>query len=328
MIDFETFITDHVEEVQFTPDSDEECPICRLSYGSENLTVCMRDVPVRIVGIPGCNHIFGKACITQISKEGSRNLCPLCRTQWYKSLNLHTITNPDELCTVVNTFTQRFSCDLNTARGIVFACNPAIAMGIMRLDSGAVWPNIVPMALENINRQKEVLGRVFTALKDRRISATIEAFQDKCDIGFDDTGYNPVVHGLLGNQLVNPFSFRNYHISDAGLVDAVTECLRSWRGRHFEAHFGQVHEDEVKRLLQFESLVSPATIESLLSPATIESLLSPAKISLFLRVETEWLAKMEGDESDFIRLLMEVLWHSLNHYPLSVKCQWLVLWGQ
>ncbi|KAF2498135.1 hypothetical protein BU16DRAFT_536201 [Lophium mytilinum] len=62
------------------PDLPEQCPICHeeFDFGAD-------DLPVQVIGVPNCSHIFGRSCLTEWFSSGNPNVstCPMCRTQLY-----------------------------------------------------------------------------------------------------------------------------------------------------------------------------------------------------------------------------------------------------
>jgi len=70
------------------PDEDDnKCSICRAAFGTTNADTGTSDLPFRVCGVPGCQHVFGKECLRSVfeSRGQGFNLCPLCRTPWFKA---------------------------------------------------------------------------------------------------------------------------------------------------------------------------------------------------------------------------------------------------
>jgi hypothetical protein len=71
---YEQFITNHTIPLPTSTSGEkDDCIVCRLPYGSENLTFHMLDVALRAVNLPGCTHIFGAALSVERS-GGTRGL--------------------------------------------------------------------------------------------------------------------------------------------------------------------------------------------------------------------------------------------------------------
>ena len=69
------------------PDEDDsKCSICRAAFGTTNADTGTSDLPLQVCGVPVCHHVFGKECLKQVfrSRGPGLNLCPLCRTPWFK----------------------------------------------------------------------------------------------------------------------------------------------------------------------------------------------------------------------------------------------------
>jgi hypothetical protein len=75
------FLRNHVKQNVPVAKGDD-CRICWNDYGAMDVAQGVLEIACQIVGIAGCNHTFGLACIKQIMYSGTM-LCPLCSTAWF-----------------------------------------------------------------------------------------------------------------------------------------------------------------------------------------------------------------------------------------------------
>ena len=114
------FFRNHVK--QDVPVSEgDDCRICWNDYGVMSVAQGIPDVACQIVGISGCNHTFGLACIKHITYNGT-TFCPLCSTQWFVNSFTDEHGNGDESDDEAqrdeypHMIAGRYSIDYDTAR--------------------------------------------------------------------------------------------------------------------------------------------------------------------------------------------------------------------
>lgn len=73
--------TDFLQHSDTTNPANTECPIC---FEDIENHVC-----VKIVGVPGCNHMIGLECLEAMLKQdpNGKKSCPLCRKEWISDAN-------------------------------------------------------------------------------------------------------------------------------------------------------------------------------------------------------------------------------------------------
>jgi hypothetical protein len=119
---YEQFIANHTISLPPSISGEEDdCMICRLPYGSENLTFHMLDVALRVVNLPGCTHIFGATCIRNLGTPFTISCCPLCRTKWWNERILYTDNvNEQTKHKEAEIVARGWKTDSNTARYTIY----------------------------------------------------------------------------------------------------------------------------------------------------------------------------------------------------------------
>jgi hypothetical protein len=246
------------------------CAICQLPYGSENLAFEMLDMPLEITNILGCRHVFGSACVKQMSWDnidGRHQCCPLCRTEWW--------LEPDPLnCDITDAIKHRrseniardFQTDYGTARHLLYN-EPEYA------------DSYVPFGLEELWSKLNLTRMIGSALATEAIQKRIQRLQEGRIISIAEIAYHPK-KVLEGNLMVDPFTFNNYHLPINSMKHAILGTLGSMRG----SRLWQMYRDVVPQM----------------NGVRDESYL--------VAIEDEWMKMFPNDQRDWVGLVLNILW--------------------
>ncbi|KAF7677913.1 hypothetical protein GT037_004772 [Alternaria burnsii] len=177
----------------------------------------MLDMPLEITNILGCRHVFGSACVKQMSWDnidGRHQCCPLCRTEWW--------LEPDPLnCDITDAIKHRrseniardFQTDYGTARHLLYN-EPEYA------------DSYVPFGLEELWSKLNLTRMIGSALATEAIQKRIQKLQQGRIISIAEIAYHPK-KVLEGNLMVDPFTFNNYHLPVNSMKHAILGTLGS-----------------------------------------------------------------------------------------------------
>jgi hypothetical protein len=215
---YEQFIANHTIPLPpSTSGEEDDCIICRLAYGSENLTFHMLDVALRVVDLPGCTHIFGAACIRNLGIPFTTRCCPLCRTKWWNERVTYT-DDVDEQTKhkEAETVARGWQTDYNTARYAIYG-EPKYA---------DIQP---PQGLDQLRLMLRTRDWIKKVVQTDTIQKHIQELQEKHDITLAEVAYDPA-KVVEENLMVDPFAFNNYYLHSVAMSFAIFRTLISQRG--------------------------------------------------------------------------------------------------
>jgi hypothetical protein len=272
---YDQFIANHTfskPPEQF--EEDDVCAICQLPYGSENLAVQMVDIPLVILNIPGCRHVFGAACIKQMTSDpttGRHQRCPLCRTDWWEEPDYYADDVNDNIKhTVSEAVARSWQTDYCTARYFLYE----------EYTYADAYP---PLGLEELLSKIQLKRIIGGAVETEAIQKRIQELQGSHVISIAEIAYHPekiLVGPAHIQQLVDLFTFNNYYLRIPDIAHAIFRTLVSARGfrlgRMYCDAVGDGHKDR--------------------------------DASCLVTIENEWMEMFPKDERDWLRLILNVLW--------------------
>jgi len=258
----------------------DECAICRLAYGSENLAVMQVDHPYEVTGLPTCNHTFGRACIEQLIRVSENGYlhCPLCRANWCWVFGpKNGILDPMSL---KHYYVERqmliYSCDYIAAWDYFY---PSV-------------PKDIDVSRRYVHWEVEDEGMFYAMIRAilelPEYTERITRLQEQCKATLENPGFNPWdPAALLLVGVENPLAYTNWHADMATLIQAIFYAIcRSPRGGRICNVLCEVYYAEEASLNEEE-----------------------LKHKAFEAAKDEWRAVQdEGDEEDFVDMLLEITW--------------------
>jgi len=254
------------------PEEEEErdiCAICRLPYGSENLSLMMLDSRLAVTNLAGCKHIFGAACVKWLSRDSCTALhqrCPLCRTEWWHEKDP---TDPDTDDQTKHTMSEQLArhweTDYSTARYFMYR----------EQEYRHVYPPLERVALLASLKMRQAIG---TAVMTDAIQLRLRKLQEKYVLTIAELAYDPM-EVSLEHLMYDPFTFNNYYLSASCMRSAIYQTLTSMRGERL----WQMYRDMVRGTQAGHEEYSLGAIERV------------------------WMQMFPGDEGDWVRFLLQVL---------------------
>jgi hypothetical protein len=232
------------------------------------------DEPVKIVGIEGCTHTFGRACLFKSTMPPS-NRCPLCRKTLYTELEwLERASIPELEAELLHSIAWTCMCDLATAWAVI----------------SSYWEESEPdeaskMAYEHLWLELDIHNCIE---KSSEIQDLLDKLADSCSVTEEDVKRfaDPEGRDKPEWYLRDPFVFRNWHMSNLNIGSVVRAAILSNKGQrlyemfveHFHKSALEGHQSNYQREL-----------------ATIKK---------------SWLESPFGvaEEADFVAVVLEVLW--------------------
>jgi hypothetical protein len=207
-------------------DENDECAICRNSYGSTNLVVMQLDTHHQVTGLPTCRHVFGRACIEQLIRltDDGPVRCPMCRTQWcYKTSltdrNAYLAPYPlGQIPYYIEKQMRIYYLDYTTM--------------YLQMYNTPNYEQGLDMTSCIFLQEWEAREMIHHLLEQDEFQEEIAVFREKCTATLENPGFDPWdPDALLIVGLGNALSFNNWHADKSTIEQAIFYAsLRSPRG--------------------------------------------------------------------------------------------------
>jgi hypothetical protein len=206
-----------------TAPGEDTCRICWDVYGGWNLSFGRPDVAVQVIGIEGCSHVFGWGCLSNEVFSGDNNLCPLCRTAWFTKPKFlrdeggQMSDHEAHIDEFSSGLADLLKVDYETARYAIYREEKY---------ADSVAPLRMPQFFSDLRDEY----RIAFAVKYDEIQQLITELQKSSPSPIDERLYDPYA-GCQELYLYNdPFTFRNWHVSDSLLASVVSNGLKTING--------------------------------------------------------------------------------------------------
>lgn len=300
-----------------TLEDDHDCSICRLPYGSENLTVMMRDHPCQVTGLSTCRHTFGIACIKNLMRTHGHGWvrCPLCRTDWCYNMTSQDPgaiqSEPSESLRQYYTERAMLVYGAGYQRAFAFLYGDSAHSGIRKRDPALPFGPFAYERDEIIDYEHKTMLAIYQQFNTETWRRDIEKLAESTDTAtLDDPGFDPWdPAALFMVGVANPISFTNWNTDTRTLVQAFYYAMeRSQRGMRI----CQSSVEDFKKSLQYalQNFNEQETFNICdYTGATFFELLLPLHLDAYVKAMEvamdEWhRVRDEGDIEAFVTMVL------------------------
>jgi hypothetical protein len=181
-----------------------------------NLRQGSPDVACQIVGLKGCFHVFGAACLVNIIISGV-TCCPFCRTKWYESYRGLQSDGEAQKEMKVSTTAMLFQVDMVAAR-------------LYEFHEAELFSLISVQTQVSIRETESLPKRVPVAMQTEEIQDLLTHLQDTQPSPLDLRLFNPFRGQQTNVGAGNLWSFRNWHAADHVIGLAAHRALQLANG--------------------------------------------------------------------------------------------------
>lgn len=220
--------------------------ICLENFGSINANTGHQDVAAQIVGLEGCSHIFGLACLEELWSKGSsrtvgiRNHCMLDKTKWFSksSLQIPNMTEQEKI-----SIAQQLACFHNvgygSARYFLFREDErakfAMPGPVSKLWESFHFERCINFSLTTkpLREVRSILRKELAQEIDDEI--TDEFFQSE-DFVSENFGTHAGAPDAIWQGLMDPFQWRKFDMDTSNLQLLALAALRTPKGAKLLRH--------------------------------------------------------------------------------------------
>jgi hypothetical protein len=160
-------------------EDDDSCCICREEYRAEhwNTAYGRPDVPCQVVGITGCNHIFGCGCLTEVLFSSQSSICPLCATPYFVHTQIGASSSEAHKNETSTAMASMFKVDYATARFRTFGETHNLA-------------SISRLRIDGMLADSRRFNLILCAIRSEKIQDIVTKLQDTTPSPIDARLYN------------------------------------------------------------------------------------------------------------------------------------------